>query len=366
MAHDADRRRPTYQRRLMRSIVALVGAAALIGPALYVVHLLIGRVIPPLYLISIGVLMVLLLSGAGGLLVSQHFAQPVKDLRDQADRFAAGDYSVEFEVEDATREIADMADSLNAITRSTRTAMAELKTEEQRQRQFVSDVSHEIRTPLTGIRGNAETMLDPDMPPEMRERFIGIIIGECDRLTRLANDLLELSRIEAAVKLDLKRIDLHDLATSVIDMLTPLMEDRGMQVTLSGEAPDVLGDEDKLKQVLMNLLENASRFAHGRIHVELAGIRGQSVITVTDDGDGFGDTDPSRLFDRFYRADKSRASATGGTGLGLAIVKSIVSAHDGSVEAFNIPNGGACFAVGIPSIAPREAAPGPIVGAITR
>lgn len=126
-----------------------------------------------------------------------------------------------------------------------------------------------------------------------------------------------------------------------------------MQMTLSGEAPDVLGDEDKLKQVLVNLLENASRFAHGHIHVELAGVKGQSVVTVTDDGDGFGDTDPSRLFDRFYRGDKSRASATGGAGLGLAIVKSIVSAHDGSVEAFNIPNGGACFAVGIPSIAPR-------------
>ena len=131
------------------------------------------------------------------------------------------------------------------------------------------------------------------------------------------------------------------------------MESREIEVTLGGEAPDVLGEEDKLKQVLVNLLENASRFAKSRVHVELAGVKGQSVITVTDDGDGFGDIDPARLFDRFYRGDKSRSSATGGSGLGLAIVKSIVTAHDGSVEAFNIPNGGACFAVGIPSVAPQ-------------
>lgn len=346
-------RKPSLRNRLEGSIIALVCAAAAVPPTLYLVSWLTEGAMSPLYLIIVGVVMVLSIGVIGGVLTARRFSQPIRDLCDQADRFARGDYSVTFQTEGVTREVSDMTDSLNAITRSTRTAVAELKTEEQRQRQFISDVSHEIRTPLTGIRGNAETMLDPDMPQEIRERFVNITIGECDRLTRLANDLLELNRIEATDKLDLRRIDLHDMAMKVLDMLAPLMEERGMEVTLSGEAPDVLGDEDKLTQVLVNLLENASRFARSRIHVELAGMKGQSVITVTDDGSGFGDTDPSRLFDRFYRGDKSRASTTGGSGLGLAIVKSIVTAHDGSVEAFNIPNGGACFAVGIPSVAPR-------------
>lgn len=113
---------------------------------------------------------------------------------------------------------------------------------------------------------------------------------------------------------------------------------------------DVLGNRDRLKQVVFNLVENASRFIEpgGHITVELMGARGNSVLSVRDDGCGLGDADPKLLFDRFYRGDPSRNRGTGGTGLGLAIVKSVVDAHDGTVEAFNLPDGGACFLVGHP------------------
>ena len=123
-------------------------------------------------------------------------------------------------------------------------------------------------------------------------------------------------------------------------------------VSIIGEAPDVLGNPDRLKEAITNLVDNASRFIEpgGHITIELCGLRGSSVVQVKDDGCGFGDIDPALLFGRFYRADSSRARNTGGTGLGLAIVKSIAEAHDGTVEAVNLPEGGACFIVAIPSV----------------
>ena len=307
--------------------------------------------------VGIFIVVVLLVSLAvgltAGIVIGRRRSRPLERLAEQADEFATGDYAVNFTADDGSTEMRELATSMEAITRSTSSALTELRLEEQRQRQFVSDVSHEIRTPLTGIRGNAETLLDPDMPAEDREHFVTTIMNECDRLTRLANALLELQRIEAEDRIDLARVDLRALVENTVDTLEPLLESRGKQVSICGEAPDVLGDSDMLTQVIVNLVENASRYADKNIHIELSGLSGHSVITVTDDGPGFGNIDPTRLFDRFYRGDRSRASATGGSGLGLAIVKSVVAAHDGTVEAFNVPNGGACFVVGIPSIAPQ-------------
>ncbi|NTU90102.1 MAG: HAMP domain-containing histidine kinase, partial [Actinobacteria bacterium] len=308
----------------------------------------------PIAFIVVAVAAVVCIGAIAGTAVAKKFARPLEDLSNRADTFAHGNFNVDFTIEEGPREVLALADSLNEITNSTRTAMAELRTEEMKQVQFVSDVSHEIRTPLTGIRGIAETLLEGDVPLEVEQRFLSSIISECDRLTRLANDLLTLQRIDSAKEnFMLKRIDLREIVEAVDDMLEPLLESREISLSIAGEAPDVLGDRDKLVQVLINVIENASRFAESHVHVELSGVKGQSVITVSDNGPGFGDIDPARLFDRFYRADLSRQSATGGTGLGLAIVKSIVTAHDGTVEAINLPSGGACFIVGLPSVAPK-------------
>ena len=223
-----------------------------------------------------------------------------------------------------------------------------------RESTFVSDVAHELRTPLTAIRGNAEMLSDPDLPPAMREKFTGIIVEESRRLSNLVNDLLALQRLESGnIATEFSRVDLGQVAREVVDSLSPLLREREANCQVIGEAPDVLGNRDRLKQVVFNLVENASRFIEpgGHITVELMGARGNSVLSVRDDGCGLGDADPKLLFDRFYRGDPSRNRGTGGTGLGLAIVKSVVDAHDGTVEAFNLPDGGACFLVAIPSIA---------------
>lgn len=231
----------------------------------------------------------------------------------------------------------------------------ELITEEARQAQFVSDVSHEIRTPLTAIRGTAETLLDGGVPEELQERFLNQIINECDRLTRLANDLLTLQKAEGQ-EMELERLDLRSVAENCALLMGELLEERGIELEVTGEALDVMGNADAVNQILVNLIENASRYAASHVQVQLAASAEYSFIAVKDDGAGFGDVDPAHLFDRFYRADQSRVrhKGSGNSGLGLAIVKALTQAMGGTVEAANIPNGGAMFVIAIPCLQPEE------------
>jgi two-component system OmpR family sensor kinase len=275
-------------------------------------------------------------------------------------QLADGRLSVQFMDEKMLRAplgVQELASELDSVAARMRTQVSEAAAESKRQNQFVSDVSHELRTPLTAIRGAAETMMDEDISYEDRYLFCESIVRESERLTRLANELLTLQRIDGRGEIVLERVNLHQVVEQAATLLAPILEERRVQLTVNGEAPDVLGDTDRLQQVTVNLIENASRFTdpeHGHIWVQLSGIKGHSIIAVSDNGKGFGDVDPARLFDRFYRGDASRARTTGGTGLGLTIVKAIVDSHDGTVEAINLPDGGACFIVAIPSLPPRS------------
>ncbi len=287
------------------------------------------------------------------LVIGYLLAEPLRLLVKKVRAYRAG-ANVSFEPDGRLYEADELSEAMGSLVKKLESQRADLARESQRQSEFVSDVAHELRTPLTAIRGNAEILEDPDLPPEMREKFTSIIVGESERLTRLVNDLLTLQRIEDddTPVGELKRVNLREVAQSVVDTLHPILVDRGANVEIVGEAPDVLGNFDRLKEALTNLVENASRFIEpgGHITIDLSGLHGSSVIQVKDDGAGFGDIDPNLLFGRFYRADTSRARNTGGTGLGLAIVKSIVEAHDGTVEAVNRPEGGANFIIAIPSI----------------
>lgn len=287
------------------------------------------------------------------LIIGHFLAEPLQLLLKKVKAYRVG-AAVSFEPDGRLREADELSRSLKELTDKVESQQADLTRENRRQGEFVSDVAHELRTPLTAIRGNAEMLQDPDLPPSMREKFTGIIVSESKRLSRLVNNLLALQRLEsdATPAAELKRVDLRRIAQDVVDALHPILEDREANVEITGEAPDVLGSTDRLKEALTNLVENASRFIEpgGHITIELCGLHGNSVVQVKDDGKGFGNIDPSLLFDRFYRADTSRARNTGGTGLGLTIVKSIVEAHDGTVEAVNRPEGGANFIIAIPSI----------------
>lgn len=286
------------------------------------------------------------------LIIGHFLAEPLNILEKKVRAFAAGG-DVSFASDGRLYEADELAATISALVKKSASQQQDLVLREKRQTQFVSDVAHELRTPLTAIRGNADLLRDPDLPPALHDKFCGIIVEESERLSRLVNDLLALQHIEDGTRaLELGRVNLHDLAQGVLDTLKPILDERKANAWIEGEAPDVLGDRDQLRQVISNLVDNASRFVEpgGHIVIELFGMRGNSIITVKDDGPGFGDIDPKLLFERFYRTDASRARGTGGTGLGLAIVKSIVEAHDGTVEAVNLPEGGACFIVAIPSV----------------
>lgn len=300
-----------------------------------------------LLLIPVGVVVFAL-----SLVIGHFLSEPLRMLARKTSAYRAG-ADVPFEPDGRLLEADELAADFKALVQTTKSQQHDLQLKERRQAAFISDVAHELRTPLTAIRGNAEMLEDPDLPPELHTKFCGIIINESERLSRLTHDLLTLQRIEDdAAPLELSRVNLRELSAGVLDALEPILRDRQANTEIVGEAPDVLGNLDRLKQAVTNLVENASRFIKpgGHITIELFGLKGNSILAVKDDGCGFGDVDPKLLFDRFYRTDASRSRGTGGTGLGLAIVKSVVEAHDGTVEALNLPDGGACFIIALPSI----------------
>lgn len=288
------------------------------------------------------------------LIISVFATQPLRDLLTQIKRYHSGDSTVDFAMESSIKEVSELSANYKTISELADSRLKELTLVKQHQDEFVSNVAHEFRTPLTAISGNAELMLDPDMPPATRNRFCEIILTECKRLKNLTNNLLALQHIKRENQAQvLSRVNMKDIAENIVEFLAPIAQEKDVTLRVEGEAPDILGNTDRLKQALINLIDNAIRHVDvgGKVSVVLSGVREKSIVAVVDNGCGFGDVDPSLLFRRFYRTDASRARNTGGSGLGLAIVKEIVEAHDGSITAYNAPSGGAVFLMAFPSVA---------------
>jgi two-component system phosphate regulon sensor histidine kinase PhoR len=231
----------------------------------------------------------------------------------------------------------------------------------QMRRDFVANVSHELRTPLTAIAGFIETLRGPARDdPDARERFLATMEGEAERMNRLINDLLSLSRVETEERVRPTELqDLGELVRSVCLGLRPVTEEAGLELNVgpSEGVPMVLGDEDQLRQVFANIITNASKYAAdgGRLDVgfEVVGrdpILGQKAVAVhlRDHGSGIDSIHLHRLTERFYRADSHRSRSLGGTGLGLAIVKHILNRHRGRLKIESELGAGACFSVILP------------------
>ena len=283
-------------------------------------------------------------------MLSRWLARPLRSLETAAASFTTGKYAARATPQ-GSRETRAVAEAFNKMADEVERIVTELQAEERTKSHFVSDVSHELRTPLTAIRGAAETLLDGDVPEDDEKRFLATIVRESDRLSRLANDLLTLQRMEGATgELPLRRLDLLHVAQAGADALDPLTEAREVAVTVEGESADVLGDPDRLQQVVANLVDNATRHtpAGRSVQVRVSRSGKHAVLTVTDDGPGIPEDHLPRVFDRFYRSQSSRDRSTGGAGLGLAIVRAIVIAHAGTIEVENVPEGGARFTVCLP------------------
>jgi two-component system phosphate regulon sensor histidine kinase PhoR len=222
-------------------------------------------------------------------------------------------------------------------------------------RDFVANVSHELRTPLTAIRGYVEALTDGEPDAEERQRFLDIIARHTYRMERLVKDLLRLARIEAKQEtLDPVPCDVRSVADAVIADVAPeaIGRRQRLNVEVAGDAEWVLADPPKLHDVLRNLVANAITYAPEDTSVTVTAARanGSIEISVSDEGPGIPDADLSRVFERFYRVDKSRARDPGGTGLGLAIVKHLIELHGGSVRAENREKSGARFVITLPGV----------------
>ncbi|MDR7418529.1 MAG: ATP-binding protein [Armatimonadota bacterium] len=230
--------------------------------------------------------------------------------------------------------------------------VTDLRRLERTRRELTANVSHELRTPLTSIKGFAETLLGGAMRDEGTCRhFLEIIDQEANRLVKLVDDLLDLSRLESKrLSLDLGHVRLHDVVRDAVAKMRPLAGARALELRADDADITVLADRDRLAQVLTNLVDNAIKFTgeHGHIAVGWRALDGEVEVTVADDGPGIMPADLPHVFERFYKADRARAAVPGGTGLGLAITKHIVEAHGGRIRVASAPGAGTTFAFTLP------------------
>ena len=232
-----------------------------------------------------------------------------------------------------------------AVSRALRDAFAE-----RNRREFTANVSHELKTPLQGIIGSAELLENGMVQPDDVPRFVGHIRSEAQRLVTLINDIIRLSELDEGGALPTEPVELLGLCGDTVKSLEAAAEKRHVTMTVTGEEVTVQGVRRLLSEVMVNLCDNAIKYNRdgGSVTVEVSRDGGDAVVAVSDTGIGIPQEHQSRVFERFYRVDKSHSKASGGTGLGLSIVKHAVRYHHGTVEVHSVPDQGTTFTVRLP------------------
>jgi len=279
----------------------------------------------------------------GGVVIARVVSAPISDLAKAARRVGQGDLDARV-VARGSREQVELAETFNRMA-------ADLQRAETLRNSLMADVSHELRTPLTVLEGNLRAALDDVYG--LDEAEIANLYGQTRHLIRLVNDLRDLALAENhQLPLDRQPADLNALVTETLQALEPLAAEKGVALMdRTNPLPPYTLDPVRMRQVLFNLLFNALRHtpAGGEITVAAAHDAGVIRLAVQDSGEGLEPEQLAAVFDRFYRADRSRSRETGGSGLGLAIVKAIVEAHGGQIEAHSAGKGrGSTFALVLP------------------
>ncbi len=252
-------------------------------------------------------------------------------------------------------EMAELAGEFNQLT-------DRLQTTEEVRRRFVSDASHELKTPLASIRLLADSILQTDeMDPEMVRDFVGDIGSEAERLTRITEHLLALTRLDSLPAGEQHPVDVAEVAEKTVARLQPVADAAGVRVEKNWKTGcTILCTEDDLSQVCFNLVENAIKYNYsgGKVFVSVDRDGDQVLLEVGDTGVGIPEEDLPKVFNRFYRVDKARSRAAGGTGLGLSIVRDTVRRHGGWVTARPRSPEGSLFTAGFPRYVPEQGGKG--------
>ena len=277
-----------------------------------------------------------------GLWVVRLGLRPLREIELTAAAITAGDLSRRVEDADPKTEVGRVGSALN-------TMLDRIEASDRRLRRFIADASHELRTPLAAVRAYAELFeRGASTRPQDLERSMSGITRESERMSLLVDDLLLLARLDEGRPLERKPVDLAQVVGEAVDAARVVEPERPIE--LSVEPVTVTGDEARLRQVLDNLFANARSHtpAGTAVSVDLERVDGHARLRVADHGPGLTEEEAARVFERFYRADTSRARTSGGVGLGLSIVAAVTEAHGGTAEAKPTPGGGATFVVTLP------------------
>ncbi len=294
-------------------------------------------------LLSVG-LVSLLVSLAIGHLMARRISSPILKMVDVTKQISDGRYEVRLEEGSKTKELNLLEESINHLAGS-------LETLEKLRKQLTEDVAHELRTPITILQSYMEAMADGfwEATPER----LNSCHEEVTRIGKLVGDLESLSKLEGEMlKLNKESMDLHDLINKTVQNFVTEIDNKKLEVTIGGLHPELLADQDRMKQVIVNLLTNAIKYSSegSSINIELFETKDTVGFYIQDSGIGIPKEELPYIFERFYRADKSRNRLTGGTGIGLTIVKSIVEAHGGKITVESNLNEGSRFCVVLPKI----------------
>ncbi len=282
--------------------------------------------------------------------------RPLKLLSSAVKAFEGGDYQQRVAVE-GNDEVSALSASFNDMAASIQEAMTRLTDTEKQRTDLIANISHDLRSPLTSLRGHLETILvkEKDLAPEQRQLFMETALKNVSSLQRLVEELFDLAKLEAGqFKTQREAFSLADLVQDVALKRKALTGEKGIRVEYRPvKNPETVeGDIALIERVLTNILDNAIVHSPegGRIRIELRKSGDHQEISVHDQGPGIADEDLPHIFERFYRADKSRNREVPGTGLGLAIAREIVELHEGRIEARNHPAGGAVFIISLPIV----------------
>ena len=315
------------------------------------------RMIRDSYYLRTGIVAFFLALGATvivGLSVFFFLTRRLRSLSDAVRAFEKGDLTRRVPVQ-GSDELGALGRAFNEMASTIAADVEKLRQAERMRRDLIGNISHDLRSPLASIQGYLETMVlkDTTLSPQERRTFLDVSLRNTSHLQRLVEELLELAKLDARqVALRPEPLQIAELAQDVVLKLAPVARQAGVDLTVEpdGELPLVSGDVGMIERVLTNLIENAVRFtpAGGAVRAVLEGQPETVRVTVADTGMGITPEDLPHIFERFYRADKSRDRTTGGAGLGLAIARQIVELHGSSLDVQSSPGRGTRFSFVLP------------------